>query len=75
MSTHNICFHGEIRKKSYFLVEGSALSGARDDTSCLHYCLKMPIMFVVVGWSPSFQFPDIPKFSINYSQRNNGEWW
>ena len=29
MSTHNICFHGEIRKKIiYFLVEKSALSRA-----------------------------------------------
>ena len=28
MSTHNICFHGEIRKISYFLAEKNALSGA-----------------------------------------------
>ena len=28
MSTHKVCFHGEIRKNQHFLVEKWALSGA-----------------------------------------------
>ena len=28
MSTHNICFHGEIRKIAILLVENKSLSGA-----------------------------------------------
>ena len=30
MSTHNICFHGEIRKIAFFSDEKSALSAAMD---------------------------------------------
>ena len=31
MSTHNICFCGEIVKYQYFTVENSAFPGAKDE--------------------------------------------
>ena len=49
MSTHNICFCGELRKKyQYISVEKSALSGAMKQIlrKCHTYKKKVEILFV-----------------------------
>ena len=43
MSTHNICFHGEIRKISTFLGEKSALSVAVGLVWLGVHCLHRPV--------------------------------
>ena len=44
MSTHNICFCGEIRKYQYFWIEKSALTSAMflHENICCGYSLEVP---------------------------------
>ena len=51
MSTHNICFHAEVRKYQYFWIEKSALTSAMIRT-CKKFCYsqryKVARLFVCV---------------------------
>ena len=45
MSNHNICFHGEIRKKIIFFWGGGGGGGrGRGEMPCLELCFTIPVI-------------------------------